>query len=139
MTEGVRGQRVLKAPGPERCQWPPKGCARYGISTGHRGALGALTIGQHRGRIAPAGRIFPVFGTGSRKHDWRGTALIVRASSPSYTHMHYMHPMRDGTILYGPTLFHQPKSTLTTILKVLELMVSGMVLKATFVLRKPSF
>ena len=33
-----RVQRVLKAPSPERYQWSPKGCARYGISTGHRGA-----------------------------------------------------------------------------------------------------
>ena len=58
---------------------------------------------------APAGRVFPVSGTGSRRHDWRGTARIVRAGSPSYTHMHYMHPMRDGSILHGPTLFHHTK------------------------------
>ena len=37
MMAGERGQRVLKAPSPERYQWSPKGCARYGISTGHRG------------------------------------------------------------------------------------------------------
>ena len=92
--------------GHENCPSIINTYARYGISTGHRGAPGALTIGQHQGRTAPVGRVFPVSGTGSRKHNWRGTTRIVRAGSPSYIHMHYIHPMRNGTILHGSTLFH---------------------------------
>ena len=52
---------------------------------------GALTIGKHRGRIVPAGRDFPVSGTGSRKHDWQITTRIVRAGLPSCIHMHDLH------------------------------------------------
>ena len=57
------------------------------------------------GRIARARRAFPVSGTGSRdtvseaRHE-----LYVSARQ-----LHYMHPMRDGTILHGPTLFHHTK------------------------------
>ena len=36
MMAGEHGQRVLRAPSPERYKWSPKGCARCGISTGHR-------------------------------------------------------------------------------------------------------
>ena len=33
-----KGAYSTKYWSPERYQWPPKGCARYGISAGHRGA-----------------------------------------------------------------------------------------------------
>ena len=71
-------------------------CARYGISTGLRGAPRALTIVQHdmEERACPVGLSRFRFRHRKTGHDWLGTARIACADSP----VHNMHPMAGGTI-----------------------------------------